>query len=60
METQDKKKSSWKLETVGALGMTKKGTQHFIDEIPGKPAPQEMQKIVLSSTAHILRKVLSM
>ena len=39
--------------------MAMKGTQNFIDEIPGKPAPQEMQKIVLSSTAHILRKVLS-
>ena len=45
---------------IGALGMIKKGTQNFIDQIPGKPSLQEMQKIVLTSTAHILRKVLSM
>ena len=54
----------WKLNTktiavvIGALGMIKKGTQNFIDQIPGKPSPQEMQKIVLTSTAHILRDVL--
>ena len=45
---------------IGALGMIKKGTQNFIDQIPGKLSLQEMQKIVLTSTAHILRKVLSM
>ena len=56
----------WKLKTktipvvIGALGVIKKGTQNFIDQIPGKPSLQEMQKIVLTSTAHILRKVLSM
>ena len=56
----------WKLKTktipvvIGALGMIKKDTQNFIDQIPGKPSLQEMQKIVLTSTAHILRKVLSM
>ena len=56
----------WKLKTkaipvvIGALGMIKKGTQNFIDQIPGKPSLQEMQKIVLTSTAHILPKVLSM
>ena len=56
----------WKLKTkiipvvIGALGMIKKGTQNFIDQVPGKPSLQEMQKIVLTSTAHILRKVLSM
>ena len=50
----------WKLKTktipvvIGALGMTKKGTQNFIDQIPGKPSFQEMQKIVLTSTSHIL------
>ena len=55
----------WKLKTkitpvaIGALGMIKKGTQNIIDQIPGKPSLQEMQKIVLTSTAHILRKVLS-
>ena len=56
----------WKLKTktipvvISALGMIKKGTQNFMDQIPGKPSLQEMQKIVLTSTAHILRKVLSM
>ena len=56
----------WKLKTkiipvvIGALGMIKKGTQNFLDQVPGKPSLQEMQKIVLTSTAHILRKVLSM
>ena len=55
----------WKLKTkitpvvIGALRMIKKGTQNIIDQIPGKPSLQEMQKIVLTSTAHILRKVLS-
>ena len=55
----------WKLKTkvipevIGALGMIKNGKKKFIDEIPGKPSLQEMQKIVLTSTSHILRKVLS-
>ena len=53
----------WKLKTktmpvvIGALGMIKKVTQNFIDQIPGKPSLQEMQKVVLTSTFHILRKV---
>ena len=52
----------WKLKTkiipmvIGALEMIKKGTQIFIDQIPGKPSLQEVQKIVLRSTAHMLRK----
>ena len=56
----------WKFKTktipvvIGALGMIKKGTQNFIDQIPDKPSLQEMQKIVLTSTAPILRNVLSM
>ena len=55
----------WKLKKkiipvlIGALEMIKKRTQNFIDQIPGKPSLQEMQNIVLTSTAHILRKVLS-
>ena len=55
----------WKLKTkiipvvIGALAMIKKGTQNFIDQIPGKPSLQEMQKVVLTGTAHMLRKVLS-
>ena len=55
----------WKLKTkiisavIGALRMIKKGTQNSIDQIPGKRSLPEMQKIVLTSTAQILRKVLS-
>ena len=55
----------WKLRTntvpviVGALGMIKKGCQKHFDTIPGEPQLQEIQKIVLTSTAHILRKALS-
>ena len=49
----------WKLKTIilvvtEALGIIKKGTQNFIDQIPGKPSLQEMQKNVLTSTGHIL------
>ena len=50
----------WKLKkkhipvVVGTLGMIKKGTQNFIDQIPAKPSLQRMEKVVLASTAHIL------
>ena len=56
----------WKLKTktipvvIGALGMIKEDTQNSIEKIPGKPSLQEMQKIIITSTAPILRKVLSM
>ena len=55
----------WKLRTstvpviVGALGMIKKACQKHLDTIPGEPQLQEIQKIVLTSTAHILCKALS-
>ena len=55
----------WKLKTktipvvISAFVMIKKGTQIYIDEISGKPSLQEMQKIALTSSGHILRKVLS-
>ena len=55
----------WKLRTstvpvtVGDLGMIKKGCQKHLDTFPGEPQLQEIQKIVLTSTAHILRKALS-
>ena len=45
----------WKFRTktipgvTGSLGMVKKGTQNFIDQIPGKPSLQKIQKIVLTS-----------
>ena len=50
----------WKLKikiipaVIGALGMIKKRTQSFIDQTPGKPSLQEMQKNVPTSTAHVL------
>ena len=44
---------------VGALGTVKKGTNKYLEQIPGKPSLTEIQKIVLTSTAHILRKALS-
>ena len=56
----------WRLKTtvvpviVGALGVIKKSTEDHISKIPGQPLQQEIQKIVLTSTAHILRKTLSM
>ena len=36
--------------------MIKKGTQKYIDEIPGKLSLGEIQKILLTSTAHIFQK----
>ena len=55
----------WHLKTtlipavVGALGTVKKGTNEYLQQIPGMPSLIEIQKIALTSTAHILRKVLS-
>ena len=59
----------WKTKTktipniVGALGMIKKGKQKYINEIPGNLSLAEIlkfKKIVLNSTAHILRRTLSL
>ena len=44
---------------VGALGMIKKGTHRYIEKLPGIHHLYEIQKIVLTSTAHLLRKCLS-
>ena len=44
---------------VGAPGMIKKDGQKHLDTISGEPQLQEIQKIVLTNTAHILRKALS-
>ena len=55
----------WRLKTtmvpviIGALGMVKKGTEKHLQKIPGGHKLKEVQKIVLTSTAHILRKALS-
>ena len=56
----------WKMKTktipviVRVLGMIKKGTQKYVNEIPGNLSLAEIQKIVLNSTAHILRRSLSL
>ena len=41
---------------VGALGLVIKGTVTHLETIPGKKDLAEIQNIVLTSTAHILRK----
>lgn len=56
----------WKLKTriipvvIGALGIIKNGTKQHIERIPGNPSLRDIQKIVLLSTAHTLRRTLSM
>ena len=55
----------WKIKTktipviVGALDMIKKGTQKYVNEIPGNLPIAEIQKIVLNNTAYILRRAIS-
>ena len=43
---------------IGALGVTKKGMRSNIEKILGKISLEELKKITLLGTAHILRKVL--
>ena len=38
----------------GALGVMKKGTNAFNENIPESPLVEEVQKLVLSSTAYVL------
>ena len=45
---------------IGALGMIKNGTSDLIKQIPGNLDINEIQKITLTGTAHILRRTLSM
>ena len=45
---------------IGALGMIKKGTSDLIKQVPGNLDINEIQKITLTGTAHILRRALSM
>ena len=51
----------WQMKTktipviFGALGIIKNGTQKHVHEIPGNMSLAKIQKIVLNSTAHILR-----
>ena len=55
----------WKMKTttlplvIGALGVIKKGMRWTVAKIPGTINIEELQKIALMGTAHILRKVLS-
>ena len=44
---------------IGALGLIKKGTEKFTNNVPGYISIPEIQKIALLGTAHILRKILS-
>ena len=44
---------------VGASGLVKKGTAKHFEKIFGKQNLAEIQKLVITSTAHILRKALS-
>ena len=41
---------------VGTFVMIKKGTQKYVNEIPGNLSLVEIQKIVLNSSADILSK----
>ena len=49
----------WKMKAkripviVGTLGMLKKGTHKYVNEIPGNLSLPEIQKIALNSTAHL-------
>ena len=44
---------------VGALGLIKEGMGQNLGEIPGASNINELQKIILLGTAHILRRFLS-
>ena len=45
---------------IGALGMIKKGTKKYVNETPGNLSLAEIKKIMLNSTAHILKMTLSL
>ena len=44
---------------MGALGTIKKDMENYTNKIPGNINIHELQKITLLSTAHLLRRVLS-
>ena len=44
---------------MGALGTIKKDMENYTNKIPGNINIHELQKIILLSTAHLLRRVLS-
>uniref|UniRef100_A0A0L8I901 Uncharacterized protein n=1 Tax=Octopus bimaculoides TaxID=37653 RepID=A0A0L8I901_OCTBM len=45
---------------IGSLGMIAKGADCYLAQILGNPKIEEIQKIVLMGTAHILHKILPM
>ena len=55
MENENKNHTS----CCEALGMMKKGTQEYVNEITENLSLAEIQKIVLNNTAHILERTLS-
>ena len=44
---------------IGALGVIKKGLEKNVDKIPGTVSIDELQKITLLGTIHVLRRVMS-
>ena len=55
----------WKMKTtivpviVGALGLVRNRMKEHVSKIPGQISIEEIQKIVLLGTSHILRRALS-
>ena len=45
---------------IAALGLIKKGLKKHTEKIPGAISINELQKLTLLGTAHIVRKVLSL
>ena len=64
-DVQIKVERMWQLKTliipivVGALGLVKKGTAKHLEKIPGKQNLAEIQKVVLTNAAHMLRSVIN-
>ena len=56
MENENKNHTSY----CRTLGLTRKGTHKYVNEIQGNLSLAKFQKIVLNSTAHILRRTLSL
>ena len=56
----------WQMKTtvipviIGALGLVRKRMNELVSKIPGKISIEEIQKIVLLGTSHILRRALSL
>ena len=45
---------------IEALGLIRKRMNELVSKIPGKISIEEIQKIVLLGTSHILRRALSL